>query len=661
MPSQPVDMARSKSSIPATSCPFTPGSGHGVVKPMMHQAQPSIMRYPDETEMQQPANSNLLHHPMNNVMSAQHRGSELSPVLETGGMETTIEWLQRMENNHDVRDPSDFAGQEHLFPAQPLPHRVLSTQELPTPHGHLSTMSPSTMSRSNTSSTTNQSVTGPTQMFRMDSLSSVSDIMPPPDAPSKKRPAPHNEEQSMGVSSLSPPMPFPHIHHTSMGRSASIDSRLPESYLQRAPQQPVDMNRRASMQESAMPPTMPQDSQLLGQLVQDGSLSAAAGEGEHMMRSLSSSSIQSTVSQRDRAKDSLQRQIQAAGTQPLAPKPKADLVSATSVAQKHTQAGTDGKLPVSKSTYVRRVKPKLHCNECDDGTTFRGDHELRRHKMSKHNKKQERWICVDPVTKGIQLEFPPLVSFSMCRTCSQKKKHYGQDYNVAAHLRRTHYKEKTPRASRSKNDNESKEPGEKRGGKGGGNWPPMDELRKWMETILVEADDLTDTTASDDEIQELDQKMSDGEFSASREAAPDAFNTAACSIGSNGNVQVKNTEVYANALDELPANFNDFSNYSVSHMPSGSTAMPSVASANFGFDLPISAHQNFNPDEIQMHFGMFQNSHDVPMASAMTHSSSFGDISQAAHYSSQPTNMPMNTHQQHMMEANMFMTLSNSF
>lgn len=665
MPSQPVDMTRSKSSIPATSCPFTPGSGHGVVKPMAPQAQPSMMRYLHETEQQQPANSNLIHHSMNNVMGAQHHRSELAPVFETGGMETPDAWLQRMESTDVPMNLSAVPGQDQLFPPQPLPYRFFPAQELAAPYGHLSTMSPSTMSRSNTNSTTNQSVTGPLQMLRMDSVSSVSDIMPPPDAPSKKRSAPHNEEQLMTISSVSPPMPPAETYHTSMARSTSIDSRLPGGYPGRLPQEPVAMDRRASMQESAMPPTMSRDAQSLRQSVQGTMPATAAEEGEPMMRSLSSSSVQSTVSQRDRAKDSLQRQIQAAGTQPLAPKPKVDPASANSGAQKHGQSGTDGKIAVTKSTYQRPKKDKLVCNICEDRPRFRGEHELRRHRESKHETYKVMWFCVDPTTKGEALEFSPILPFSKCKTCLRTK-YYGQYYNVAAHLRRAHYQKKAPRASRSKNDNGNKEPGEKRGGKGGGDWPPMPECRKWMASVRVKTSDLSDTNtvSGDEELQDLDQEMmNDDDVSAAWDAPSAAFDDmAARGVGSNGNVQVENTEVYANALDDIFPDFNGFNDHTVSPMPSSSTAMPLVGSASFEFNSPMSTNQSLNHG-LQMPFDMFQNPHAVAMAPVMTHWSSFGEGSPETQCSSQPTTVSMNQrpHQQDMLSANMNMIPSIGF
>jgi hypothetical protein len=51
-------------------------------------------------------------------------------------------------------------------------------------------------------------------------------------------------------------------------------------------------------------------------------------------------------------------------------------------------------------------------------------------------------------------------------------------YNAAAHLRRAHFKPKNRRKDKD---------GESRGGKGGGDWPPMAELKYWMKEVKVVA------------------------------------------------------------------------------------------------------------------------------------------------------------------------------
>ena len=93
---------------------------------------------------------------------------------------------------------------------------------------------------------------------------------------------------------------------------------------------------------------------------------------------------------------------------------------------------------------------------------------------------QTKWICRDPSLVGIPHSETPTKPLSECKSCVAKKR-YGAYYSAAAHLRRVHFKTKKKPTRRNE---------ENRSGKGGGDWPPMSELKLWMEevTVLVDVD-----------------------------------------------------------------------------------------------------------------------------------------------------------------------------
>ena len=129
------------------------------------------------------------------------------------------------------------------------------------------------------------------------------------------------------------------------------------------------------------------------------------------------------------------------------------------------------KIGIARAPYVRQHVPKKTCSQCDEHPDgFRGQHELQRHMDRAHSPRRKVWVCVDPT--------PEKNFLANCKACNSQKE-YGADYNAAAHLRRTHFNPKKPRGrGRGKVD-------QKRGGKGGGDHPAMEELRKYMEERLA--------------------------------------------------------------------------------------------------------------------------------------------------------------------------------
>jgi hypothetical protein len=139
------------------------------------------------------------------------------------------------------------------------------------------------------------------------------------------------------------------------------------------------------------------------------------------------------------------------------------------------------KAEIPRTTRQQPQRKTTFCTFCEDHPRgFHGEHELRRHIERHHTANRKVWICKESTSK----EGPrPSVSLSSCKACRNNKT-YGADYNAAAHLRRAHFfPYKNKRGGRGKVR-------EGRGGMGGGDEPPMDELKNWMyEKIEVNAAD----------------------------------------------------------------------------------------------------------------------------------------------------------------------------
>lgn len=209
--------------------------------------------------------------------------------------------------------------------------------------------------------------------------------------------------------------------------------------------------------------------------------SYAPSFGEKMEKSQSNESMSSTTSS-SRNKQQLQASL-AAASRRLMPRGGSDetamsrATSSQSMSRLDSKDGSQDKVAISKPTYQRPKHERVYCKQCDSHTDgFRGEHELRRHQDREHKVMVKKWICVEPTGRDHPKPETPL---SKCKACGVHKKKYGAYYNAAAHLRRTHFKPK----AKGNRKNPKTDDGERRGGKGGGDWPPMSELKHWMKEV----------------------------------------------------------------------------------------------------------------------------------------------------------------------------------
>lgn len=156
------------------------------------------------------------------------------------------------------------------------------------------------------------------------------------------------------------------------------------------------------------------------------------------------------------------------------------------------------KYQISKATFIRPSREKVKCGLCNKHPEgFRGRHELSRHTERAHNQDRRVWICIDAS--------PGKDMLANCKSCRTHKR-YGAYYNAAAHLRRCHFNPKKE-GRRGKG-------GADRAGKGGGDQPPIEELKKhWMKEVeehLPRQDDMgADLADASDETEqsELEQEV----------------------------------------------------------------------------------------------------------------------------------------------------------
>jgi len=299
-----------------------------------------------------------------------------------------------------------------------------------------------------------------------------------------------------------------------------------------------------------------------------------------------------------RAKEALTRQNgNAAKSRVLQPKLAADLVK-KEAPEPPSPKGKDGKTVIPKAKYERPKHPKVRCTQCNENPEgFRGEHELRRHTEAKHKSTVRKWICRDPGLVGISHAETATKPLSDCKHCSSRKL-YGAYYNAAAHLRRTHFRVKPNRKGLGGSKNGGKGSGssgskveEKRGGKGGGDWPCMAELKQWMVEVMVPMDQ--ENALADDGVEsggamdseEVEGDMYDNQYDT-------GFNDHLQGLDPSlqgADLYGIGPSMYTSALSGGPISSSgfDFGPSSDQHHPHGMSSMMSLDS--HGYTSPVSS------------------------------------------------------------------------
>lgn len=630
-----ANMTRSSSSRSAGANPFSGSARITPPNPNMQAANGGMLAdYLDGPEMQQPANTYMFAHSVNRGPS-QARRPGLPPVAEGEGMTQMMnieDWLSQRGDNissSPMGTPS-LSTAPMAVPSRDRLSPLDAIQQMPMNMGLSSqcgslTSAPTMetpMTRSN--SNANQSVSGqlPIQMMRLSSQSSGNDGLRSQDTSNfgntdqslsllGKRNASNDDFLQIGSNLPSNLSSFDFSSSTpadsvlsqdlvNMQKSISMDSRRSAGFVHPSSVMPNAMDNSYMAQfSSPMERTDTQDSQMSSQSFNNQSF--LPPNNEHyvsMERSISASSAKSSQSLKDRAKEALNRvNHHAKMAAVLMPKPAADPSKLGSTSQLNNKTDKGGKVAVAKAKYERPKHPKVKCNQCDecpDG--FRGEHELRRHTEAKHRGVVKKWVCRDPNTAGISSEVEAINALDKCKQCKAGKQ-YGAYYNAAAHLRRTHFKAKPARgkaangAAKNKNGT-SDEPAEKRGGKGGGDWPPMVELKKWMEEVQVSIsepgafDSFDETNTAYDGEDMPDVEYLDNNMSPMTTNLPaGSFDNTVFGLGGNLTMDINNS---LQNLDGTFQSLPEFANVPLAHQNTLHGMPVSSGSANFDFNSPIS-------------------------------------------------------------------------
>ncbi|KAK4196983.1 hypothetical protein QBC40DRAFT_108970 [Triangularia verruculosa] len=417
-----------------------------------------IEQYLGQGQIQQPANVFF------------HTHTQLQPIPT--GREMDVADFLSMRDTADLSTSSPIAiPSSRMLSPQEASHYPESS--IPSACGSLTSgpsLGTAPMSRCNSNMNDNAAVVSQFEMIRIQSQHSTQG---------------HGRQEGFG------PAHLPYHQPTLLGKRSATDLQMGTG---------PSISLAGAYASSAPTDSMLHQHQMKKSLSQSssGSTSSAAiqelnagymNDDLSMERSVSRDSMKSNPSLKFRAKEALARQNVNAKSRQLQPKPEVTKKEAATPAS----SKKDAKAVITKTKYERPKHPKVKCHQCNENPEgFRGEHELRRHTEAKHKSMVKKWICQDPGLLGIPHAETAAKPLSDCKQCSAFKQ-YGAYYNAAAHLRRTHFKVKARKGAGSKNgpkgaNSAPKTEEEKRGGKGGGDWPPMSELKLWMVEVTVPMD-----------------------------------------------------------------------------------------------------------------------------------------------------------------------------